>query len=75
LGIKREMQKPSFFVIPGVREWLVVEPSQDSVPERAKVGGGIIYAIAEAEEEVFQCGLFVSPVTGETKNVGKSING
>jgi hypothetical protein len=54
-------------VVPGVRELLVVNPSQGSFKKWAKLGGGIS-AIAEAEEEVTQSGLFVLPATGEAND-------
>jgi hypothetical protein len=44
-------------MIPGVREWTVVDSSQGGFEKRAENIGGIT-TIAEAEEKVFQSRLF-----------------
>jgi hypothetical protein len=41
LGDKKGDAKTIFFVIPGVQEWLFVDPSLGRFKKQAKLGGGI----------------------------------
>jgi hypothetical protein len=67
LGMKQEVQIAPLFMVPGIREWTVVDSSQGGFEKRAENSGGIT-TITKAEEKGFQSILFVLPVTGEMKN-------
>jgi hypothetical protein len=61
------MQEASFFVKPGVRDGRVVNASQGILKDRSKLGR-IMSTSTETKEEVTDCSLLVSPVTGEPKD-------
>ena len=67
IGVERKMQIASFFMVPGVQEWQIVEMIERSIKTWSELCGRVA-TFAQAEEEVPDHSNFVSPVAGETKD-------
>ena len=61
------MQVASFFVVPGVQEWRIVETIEHGIKTWSELCGRVS-TFAQTEEEVPNRSDFVSPVAGETKD-------